>query len=148
VPVLVAGGGEQVTLRQVARFADVASFGADKWAGGAPTPADIVRKYDVLRQHCTTLGRDYDSILRSYSGVPVLLAESRARLQAKLDAIPAHIRQSYATSTVAGTPEEVCSYYQTLVKAGVRYFIVGLFGNDRETARLLAKRVMPYLRAS
>jgi hypothetical protein len=49
---------------------------------------------------------------------------------------------------VAGTPEEVCSYYQTLVKAGVRYFIVGLFGNDRETARLLAKQVMPHLRAS
>ena len=52
VPVLVAGGGEQVTLRQVAQFADVASFGADKWAGSAPNPVDIVRKYDVLRQHC------------------------------------------------------------------------------------------------
>jgi hypothetical protein len=49
---------------------------------------------------------------------------------------------------VAGTPEEVCSYYQTLVKAGVRYFIVGLFGNDRETARLLARWVMPHLTAS
>jgi alkanesulfonate monooxygenase SsuD/methylene tetrahydromethanopterin reductase-like flavin-dependent oxidoreductase (luciferase family) len=148
VPVLVAGGGEQVTLRQVAQFADVASFGADKWAGSALTPTDIMRKYSVLRQHCTTLGRDYDSILRSYSGVPVLVAETRARLQAKLAAIPAHIRQSYATSTVAGTPEEVCSYYQTLVNAGVRYFIVGLFGNDRDTVRLLARSVMPHLTTS
>ena len=148
VPVLVAGGGEQVTLRQVAQFADVASFGADKWAGSAPTSTDIVRKYGVLRQHCETLGRDYDSILRSYSGVPVVVAETRARLQAKLAAIPAHIRQSYATSTVAGTPDEVRSYYQTLVNAGVRYFIVGLFGNDRETARLLSRWVMPHLTES
>ncbi|MBV9441984.1 MAG: LLM class flavin-dependent oxidoreductase [Acidobacteriaceae bacterium] len=145
VPVLLAGGGERVTLRQVARFADVANFGPDQRAGGAFTPADIMRKYTVLRQHCATLERDYDSILRSYSAAPVLLAETHARLRAKLEAIPAHIRQGYATSTVAGTPDEICSYYQALVKAGVRYFIVGLFGHDLETMRLLARRVVPQL---
>ena len=104
VPVLLAGGGERVTLRQVAQFADIANFAADKRVGNAFTPSDIVRKYAVLRQHCETLGRTYDSILRSYSAVPVLLAETQARLAAKLEAIPAHIRQGYATSTVAGTP--------------------------------------------
>ena len=148
VPVLLAGGGERVTLRQVAQFADVANFGADTRAGGAFTPADIVRKYGVLRQHCATLGRTYDSILRSYSAAPVLVAETQARLRAKLEAIPAHIRQGYATSTLAGTPDEISSYYQTLVKAGVRYFIVGLFGHDLETVRLLARWVVPQLTTS
>lgn len=145
VPVLLAGGGERVTLRQVAQFADVANFGANKRAGGAFTPADIVRKYTVLRQHCAALGRDYDSILRSYSAAPVLVAETQARLREKLDAIPAHIRQGYATSTVAGTPDEIYSYYQALVKAGVRYFIAGLYGDDLETMRLLARQVVPQL---
>ncbi len=147
VPVLLAGGGERVTLRQVAQFADVANFGADKRVGGAFTPADIARKYAVLRKHCATLGRNYDSILRSYSSAPVMVAETHAKLMAKLDAIPAHIRQGYATSTVAGTPDEICSYYQALVTAGVRYFIVGLFGNDLETVRLLARWVVPQLTA-
>ena len=34
------------------------------------------------------------------------------------------------------------------MNAGVRYFIVGLFGNDRETVSLLAKSVMPCLTTS
>ena len=98
-----------------------------------------------MRQLCAVLGRDYDSILRSYSAAPVLVAETQARLKEKLEAIPAHIRQSYATSTVAGTPDEICSYCQALAKAGVRYFIAGLFGNDLETVRLLARWVVPQL---
>jgi alkanesulfonate monooxygenase SsuD/methylene tetrahydromethanopterin reductase-like flavin-dependent oxidoreductase (luciferase family) len=145
VPILIAGGGERVTLRQVAQFADVANFGPDRRVGGAFTPDDIVRKYTVLRQHCEMLGRDYDSILRSYSATPVLLAETQARLMAKLETIPAHIRQGYASSTVAGTPDEACSYYQALAKAGVRYFMVGIYGNDLETMRLLARCVVPQL---
>lgn len=148
VPVLLAGGGERVTLRQVAHYADVANFGPDKRVGSAFTAADIVRKYAVLRQHCAALGRDYDFILRSYSAAPVLVAETQARLREKLGAIPAHIRQGYTTSTVAGTPDEICSYYQALVKAGVRYFIAGLYGNDLETMRLLARRVVPQLTTS
>jgi alkanesulfonate monooxygenase SsuD/methylene tetrahydromethanopterin reductase-like flavin-dependent oxidoreductase (luciferase family) len=145
VPLLIAGGGERVTLRQVAQFADVANFGPDKRAGSAFTPADIVRKYAVLAQHCTTLKRDYDSILRSYSASPVLVAETKARLKEKLGAIPSHIRQGYVTSTVAGTPDEIYSYYQALVNAGARYFLVGLFGNDLETVRLLARWIVPQL---
>jgi alkanesulfonate monooxygenase SsuD/methylene tetrahydromethanopterin reductase-like flavin-dependent oxidoreductase (luciferase family) len=145
VPILLAGGGERVTLRNVAQFGDIANFGPDKRVGSAFTPADIMRKYDVLAQHCAELGRDYDSILRSYSAAPVLVAETQARLREKLDAIPAHIREGYAPSTVAGTPDEICSYFKTLANAGVRYFIVGLFGNDLETMRLLASQVLPLL---
>jgi len=145
VPVLLAGGGERVTLRQVAQFADIANFGPDRRVGSAFTPADILRKYDVLAQYCAELGRDYDSILRSYSAAPVMVAETQTRLREKLEAIPAHIRRGYSTSTVTGTPDELCSYYQALIEAGVRYFIVGLFGNDLETVRLLARWVVPQL---
>jgi alkanesulfonate monooxygenase SsuD/methylene tetrahydromethanopterin reductase-like flavin-dependent oxidoreductase (luciferase family) len=145
VPILLAGGGESVTLRNVAQFGDIANFGPDKRVVSAFTPADIMRKFDVLRQHCETLGRDYGSILRSYSAAPVLVAETQARLREKLDAIPVHIRQGYTSSTVTGTPDKICTYFQTLVNAGVRYFIVGLFGNDLETVRLLARWVVPFI---
>ena len=54
VPILVGGGGERTTLRLVARYADACNvFGA---------PDMLRHKYDVLRQHCEAVGRDYDSI--------------------------------------------------------------------------------------
>jgi len=145
VPVLIAGGGEQVTLRQVVQFADVANFCAHRWAGSAFTEEDVVRKYTVLREHCASLNRNYDSILRSHTAVPVVLAETQTKLMAKLAALPPQVCGTYASSTVAGTPDEVLSYYQALVVAVVRYFIAGVFGNDSETARLFARWVLPVL---
>jgi alkanesulfonate monooxygenase SsuD/methylene tetrahydromethanopterin reductase-like flavin-dependent oxidoreductase (luciferase family) len=147
IPIMLAGGGERGTLRHVAQYADMANFGADKRVGEAITVADIVQKYAVLHQHCATLGRDYDGIVRSFVATPVLVAETRARLVAKLAAIPAHIRWGYASGTVVGLPEEIYTYYQRLMQAGVRYFLVGLFGQDLETVRLLAKEVVPQLTA-
>jgi F420-dependent oxidoreductase-like protein len=55
-PILVAGDGEQKTLRLVARYADACSL--------RPTP-EISRKLEVLRRHCEAEGRDYDAIERT-----------------------------------------------------------------------------------
>jgi F420-dependent oxidoreductase-like protein len=52
-PILVAGGGEQKTLRLVARYGDGCNL--------FPTP-EIPRKLDVLRRHCEDEGRDYAAI--------------------------------------------------------------------------------------
>jgi F420-dependent oxidoreductase-like protein len=52
-PILIAGGGEQKTLRLVARYADACNV--------RPGP-DIPKKLAVLRQHCEAEGRDYDAI--------------------------------------------------------------------------------------
>ena len=53
-PILIGGGGEQLTLRVVARLADKANFGGkpDEWA----------HKRDVLLGHCKDVGRDADQI--------------------------------------------------------------------------------------
>jgi F420-dependent oxidoreductase-like protein len=53
-PILVAGGGEKKTLRLVAQYGDACNlFG---------TPDAVRAKLAILKQHCTTLGRDYGSI--------------------------------------------------------------------------------------
>lgn len=143
IPLLIAGGGERITLKYVARYADMSNFGAHQWAGSAFTQEDIQRKYAALRQHCEATGRPYDAILRSYASTPVVLAETREVLEAKLQTIPESIRRQFAPSMLAGTPDEIVTFCQMLVSAGVRYFIAGIFGNDQETAKLLARSVLP-----
>ncbi|MBV9652533.1 MAG: LLM class F420-dependent oxidoreductase [Pseudonocardiales bacterium] len=66
-PILIGGGGEKRTLRLVARYADACNlFGS--------SPADVRHKLDVLRAHCTTESRDYETIQKTVvlSGPPVL----------------------------------------------------------------------------
>ena len=52
-PILIAGSGEQKTLRLVARYADACNIN--------PGP-EIPKKLDVLRRHCEAEGRDYNAI--------------------------------------------------------------------------------------
>ncbi len=52
-PILIAGSGEQKTLRLVARYADACNL--------QPGP-QIPKKLEILRQHCEAEGRDYNAI--------------------------------------------------------------------------------------
>ena len=52
-PILIGGGGEQKTLRLVAKYAQACNL----FAG-----ADLQHKLDVLRAHCEREGRDFDDI--------------------------------------------------------------------------------------
>jgi F420-dependent oxidoreductase-like protein len=57
IPLLIAGIGEQVTLKLVAQYADACNVLGD--------PATISHKFDVLKQHCESAGRNYARIHRT-----------------------------------------------------------------------------------
>src|ERR1700719_5078862 len=57
IPLLIGGGGEKVTLKLVARYADACNVSGDL--------ETIQHKFDVIKQHCETVGRDYESIHRT-----------------------------------------------------------------------------------
>jgi alkanesulfonate monooxygenase len=57
--ILIGGGGERKTLRLVAQYADACNL----FAAG-----EIERKLGILREHCETLGRDYDEIEKTAMG--------------------------------------------------------------------------------
>ena len=143
VPVLIAGGGERVTLRQVAQFGDASNFSPHAQAGSAFASEDVRRKLEALRGHCQSLGRAYEGILRTHVMVPVVLAETASALAQKLAAIPEQVRRGYASSTLVGLPEDAVAFYRELAATGLNYFIAGIYGDDRETVRLLAERVVP-----
>ena len=55
-PILIGGGGEKKTLRMVAQYAQACNL--------FPSP-ELAHKFDVLREHCAELGRDYDEIVKT-----------------------------------------------------------------------------------
>ena len=87
VPIMVGGGGERVTLRLVARYADACNV-----FGG---PDVVAHKYAVLREHCDEVGRPYEEIERStLQRVNLALEESAAvveRFGALADAGAQHV---------------------------------------------------------
>ncbi|WP_335936488.1 LLM class F420-dependent oxidoreductase [Streptomyces sp. PTD5-9] len=78
-PILIGGGGEQKTLRLVARYADACNL--------YPSP-DLADKLDVLRRHCDAEGRDYDAIEKT-----VILPVDVIGDVAKADELTALLRQ-------------------------------------------------------
>ena len=142
VPILIGGGGEKVTLRQVAEFADVSNFSPHEWSGSAFEVSDVQRKYNALRAHCEALGRPYDSILRSHFTPLLTLAETESDLERKRANARIPDRQ-LRTVPVFATPERAIDHYQSLADAGVQYFLATINGNDDETVRLFAEAVVP-----
>jgi alkanesulfonate monooxygenase SsuD/methylene tetrahydromethanopterin reductase-like flavin-dependent oxidoreductase (luciferase family) len=145
VPLLVAGGGERVSLRLVAQYADVSNMVAAEWGGGAFTPEDTRRKYAVLREHCEAVGRPFDSILRTFEIVPTILGDTPAALEAKRQRVPPHLLAFAGQAALVGTPEQAVERLRPLVQVGVQGFIFGVLEPD--TLRLLAERVIPVLSA-
>jgi F420-dependent oxidoreductase-like protein len=129
-PVMIAGGGEQLTLRAVARLADACNVGGD--------PAMVKHKFDVLRRHCEAEGRDYAAIERT-SITSLLLARDEARLAAKRERLGAEASFRGFSGTVAQAVELIGQYQD----AGVQLFISSSFKNDAETFELVASDIMP-----
>lgn len=141
VPLLIAGGGERTTLRQVAQYADMSNFGEHVLIGHTRTLEDVRRKVSVLNRYCADFGRTPESVLRSHTTFPLVLAETPEALAAKLPPVEGMIRDSM----VAATVPEAIAYYNGLIAAGQNYFIASIWGADTETLELLARHVIPAL---
>jgi len=130
-PIMIGGGGEQLTLRALARVGDACNI-----FGG---PEDVKRKYDVLRRHCEAEGRPFEEIERT-NLTGLLLARDEAALKAKRArlAVPDPFR-GFALATTQAV--DLVGRYQAV---GVQLFICSLYKNDEESLELLASDVMPH----
>ncbi len=147
IPLLIAGGGEKVTLRQVAQYADASNFGEHAYAGGVRGEEAIIRRMQALDQHCASFDRPPTSVLRTHGTYPLVIAESTTRVAEKVDRyLPAWVREITTQSLVAGTPDDAITHFSRLLGAGLQYFIAFVYGNDLETIRLLAEEVIPVVR--
>ena len=70
--IIIGGGGEQKTLRLVAKYADACNV-----FGG---PDQLTHKYAVLRDHCAEIGRPFEEIERTNLAHVDLSAQSPAQV--------------------------------------------------------------------
>jgi alkanesulfonate monooxygenase SsuD/methylene tetrahydromethanopterin reductase-like flavin-dependent oxidoreductase (luciferase family) len=135
IPLLIGGGGEQVTLKLVARYADACNVGDD--------PVTAAQKLDVLQRHCQTLGRKYEEIHRTSSTL-CLLADSdeQALAQLPLAPLPAErkvsLEQKVDTMLIGG-PETIRQRLAAYEAAGVQELVVRFIdGTNLEALRRFA----------
>jgi alkanesulfonate monooxygenase SsuD/methylene tetrahydromethanopterin reductase-like flavin-dependent oxidoreductase (luciferase family) len=131
-PVLIAGGGEQMTLRAVARLADACNI-----VDG--DVAQVRRKLAVLRGHCDAAGRDYETIEKTRI-LPWVLARDTATLAVKRERLAPRGPLRGFIGTVSEAIDLVGQYQD----AGVDLLISADRLHDIETRELFASDVMPH----
>ena len=144
VPLVIAGGGERVTLRLVAHYGDAANFSPRLSHGGAVSLADVQRKCAALDGHCRALNRPPESVLRTTMMVTVV-AETEAEVDRQLSAYGAPDQLRADPWFIAGTPAAVMPRFQALIGAGVQYFMLTPVEDQARTLQLLAEQVIPAL---
>jgi F420-dependent oxidoreductase-like protein len=149
IPLWIAGGGEQKTLRIAAQYAQYTNF---DWA-----PETFTRKSDILAQHCKDVGTDFDAIVRS-SNFNVVIGATEKDVADKLAWIKAHYQPLIGPEAVerylglysnglTGTPEQIIEKLTELRGLGLTYTI-GYFVDaayDRSSIDLFAQKVIPEL---
>ena len=131
-PVLIGGGGEQLTLRVVARLADRSNFGGkpDQWQ----------HKCEVLKGHCKDVGRDYDEIEKTWSP-EVFIRSTEAEVEAAGSrSFWGEPVESWREGNLVGTPEQVAEKIQQYAAMGCTSFMPWCsdYPSD-ETLRLFAQ---------
>src|SRR5699024_2034839 len=126
LPLWIAGGGEKVTLRIAAKYADYTNFDG--------TPEGFAHKSAILAEHCRAEGTDFDAITRSAS-YNVILGENQAEVDQRIAALGNRLRPHLGeaatdralaayTSEAAlgsGTPEQVAERLTAMGRAGLGF---------------------------
>jgi alkanesulfonate monooxygenase SsuD/methylene tetrahydromethanopterin reductase-like flavin-dependent oxidoreductase (luciferase family) len=134
-PIMIGGGGEQLTLRVVAKHADWWNF-----PGG--TLENYKHKLDVLRGHCDAVGRDYEEIRKTWACEQVAVAATEEEAERIAAASPFS-----GNNLLVGTPEQVAEGLRSFTEVGVTYFILRFCDFPRNEGLLrFAEEVMPLVR--
>lgn len=125
LPLLIGGGGEKVTLRITAQY-------ADEWNVWG-TPETLTQKMSILDAHCEKLGRDPKEIHRT--AVALLILTDDEKLAAKMNSSVE--RPPRIAGSVAQLQEVIASYKDRGVdELIVPDFTMGMDLNEQKIATL------------
>jgi F420-dependent oxidoreductase-like protein len=151
IPLWIAGGGEKVTLRIAAKYAQYTNFTSE--------PDGFTHKSEVLAAHCRDVGTDYDAIVRSANFNAVIgetegeVADRVRRIRdrqvevADPEAVEAMLSTATAPESASGTPEQVVDKLKRMRDLGCDYAILYFpeAAYDRSGIELFEQKVIPAL---
>jgi len=133
LPIWIGGGGEKVTLRIAAQYADgwnVPFIPPDQWA----------HKAKVLDQHCADVGRDPAEIVKS---INVGMAFTEEELKRQFGAVADYVKPGVLSGSVQEMVDKVGAY----VEAGAQWVILAMRAPfDRDGLERFAADVIPAVR--
>jgi alkanesulfonate monooxygenase SsuD/methylene tetrahydromethanopterin reductase-like flavin-dependent oxidoreductase (luciferase family) len=151
LPLWIAGGGEKVTLRIAAKYAQYTNFTSE--------PAGFARKSELLADHCRDVGTDYGAIVRS-ANFNAVIGESEADVADRIDrvrarqvskanpaAVDSMLNMLKAPESASGTPEQVVEKLKGMRELGCEYAILYFpeAAYDRSGIELFEREVIPAL---
>lgn len=130
-PILIGGGGEQLTLRVVARHADI-------WHGFGDLET-LAHKNELIDTYAKRYDRDPQEIARSTT-IGIWVGEPPATLVQRLG-------DRGSRGLVSGTPEAIESRLRPYVQQGITYFILSLVGGyspeGLDNWRRVSEQILP-----
>jgi F420-dependent oxidoreductase-like protein len=149
IPFWIAGGGEKVTLRIAAKYAQYTNF--------TPELEAFKHKSDVLAEHCREVGTDFDVIVRS-ANFSVIIGTSDADVKDRqrriLDRMSRYVPEAVAEAMLSGgsegatgTTEQVIERIAKVRGLGCEYAICYFpeAAYDRSGIELFEREVIPAL---
>ena len=150
IPIWIAGGGEKVTLRLAAKYADYTNFDG--------SPEGFTKKSELLAKHCEAVGTDFEAIVRTANYNVAIAAteeEVEAKLQRMVDRVRPYVGDEKAEQQLGafrglpgvGTPEQIVANLREMQERGMIY---GIFyfpeaAYDRSDIQLFEREVIPQL---
>jgi F420-dependent oxidoreductase-like protein len=151
LPLWIAGGGEKVTLKIAAKYAQYTNFTSE--------PGGFAHKSQVLADHCRNVGTDYDAIVRSANFNSVIgtseadvndrIARIRDKQVSKANeqAVDAMLATVSSPDSASGTTEQVIEKLARMRDLGCEYAILYFpeAAYDRTGIELFEREVIPAL---
>lgn len=136
IPMLIGGGGEQVTLKLVAQYGDACNIGHLDNDG-------LKHKFGVLKKHCEDIGRDYNTIKRTVL-FNCAIAETDEAAMAKAASFTRNIPSGrLREQAIIGTPDTIRRRLAEIEEAGAQEIILFMpDSKDLAAVRLFAHECM------
>ncbi len=136
IPLLIGGGGEQVTLKLVAQYGDACNLGHLDVEG-------LEHKFSILKKHCDEVGRDYNSIRRTVL-FNCAIAETDEEAMAKSRPFQRNIPSGrIREQALVGTPDVIRKRLEEIEQAGAQEIILYMPDSARlEAVRMFARECM------
>ncbi|OLS25016.1 MAG: Pyrimidine monooxygenase RutA [Candidatus Heimdallarchaeota archaeon LC_2] len=141
-PILIGGGGEKITLLQVAKYAQMSNF-----SGNIET---IKHKLTVLKNHCSNIGRNYDEIIPTIN-MAAVIGKNQGEVEIGVEQYRDRFLQlgmtppslsGFADNRLVGTPEQIGEQIDKLKIIGVKEINITI--NDKTSEKYLPEVIKLY----